>query len=245
MEAATAGQAPAGAEGGQVDGGQPQEGAPDIGQWQQSVDQQLNSANDTIRELASGFQQYQQQVMERLPEPAAAPSFEDQFSEIFGEVGQNGGFIEPQQLQGLQGLVQQQIEQGIEQRIAPVMEQMTEFQQQMSARDLQGLTQQFPELQDQQAADALAGHVVDAALSVVPRGTSPQVAEALMQNKDFVALVHLAEKARGAAQQETPAGQGQNVPQIETGAGAAPPSTSGADEWDSFVQQRRPSSQIW
>jgi len=55
----------------------------------------------------------------------------------------------------------------------------------------------------------------------------------------------LAEKAKGRAQQETPAGQGQTIPQIETGGGAAPASTSEGDEWDQILNAGRPQGRVW
>lgn len=233
MEATTAESAPAGTESQQSAEAGGEEAVPDIGQWQQSVDQQLAAANDTIRQMADGFQSFQETVTQRLPEPEAAPNFEEQFNELFE---QSGGYVEPQQLQSL---VQQQIQQGVQEAIAPLQQELGEFRSQMTAQELQGLQNQFPELQDQKTLEALADKVVDTAIQVAPRGMPPQLIESLTENKEFVALVHLAEKARGAAREETPAGQGQTVPHIESGGGAAPSSTGGGDEWDSFLQSRK------
>lgn len=241
MEAAIG--APAAAEGqpteGQVQGEEAQgqeDGGVDLGQWQQSIDTQLGQAADSIRQLA----EQNQTLLQRIPEPEAGPGFEEQFSELFE---QGGGYVDPQQLQGL---VQQQIQQGIQEAMAPLQEQFGEIQQQMTSQELAQLQTRFPELADQKAADALADQVVSTAVGILPKGAPPQVAEALMQNADFVALVHLAEKAKGAGQQETPAGQGQTIPQIETGGGAAPGSTAEGDEWDQIANAGRPGGgRIW
>lgn len=248
MEAATGAPAPAVAEGqpqgSQTEAAEPQGDEAGIGEWKSSIDQQLSQSNDQIRQLAEANQQFQQSIMERLPEPPAPPSFEDQFGEIFGDLNQTGGYLEPQQLQGLQTLMQDQIQQGIQQAVAPLMEEVGEFRQQMTSQQLQALQGRFPEMQDPQVLQQVADRVVDTAIQVAPRGMPPQMLEALTENPEFVALVHLAEKAKSAAREETPVGQGQPVPQIEQGGGAAPGSTAGGDEWDSFLQQRNKGS-VW
>lgn len=214
---------------------QVQEG-PDVGQWQQSIDTRLDTALDGMRELAT-------LVQTRMPEPQQeqAPDFEQQFNEL---IEQGGGLIDPTQLNSL---MEQRIEHGIQQAIAPVMQQMQGFQQQMTSQELQGLQTDFPEIADptrdargQTAADRLADAVVGQVMDILPQNAPQEFAEGLMQNAKFVRLVHLAEKARSQAQQETPAGTGQQMPQIETGGGAAPTSTGGADQWDQFIASRRP-----
>lgn len=239
MEAATAGAPAAEGEGqAQVEGQEAQEGQVEVNDWQESIDSRLNDAVDSIRQMG-------ELVQSRLPEPQAEPSpdFEAQFADLFE---QSGGYPDPTQLQGL---VQQQIQSGIQEAIAPIQQQLGQFQQQMTAQELAGLQQQFPELSDQKAADALANEVVNAAVSFVPKGLPPQIAESiaegLMQNAEFVRQVHLAGKAKGQIQQETPAGQGQTIPQIETGGGAAPTSTSEGDPWDQIAKAGRPNGPIW
>lgn len=239
MEAATAG-APAGAEAGQVDGGQVEAGeqtqAPEVDI--SSFDARLSEAADSIRELA----QNQQTLLSRIPEPQAeaAPDFDAQYQELFEA---SGGYPDPAQLQQLN---QQAIEHGVQQAVAPFVQQMQAFQQQMTAQELSGLQSEFPELASQDAADQLADAVVNSAASMLPQGAPPEIAEGLMQNANFVRLVHLAEKARGRIQQETPAGQGQTIPQVETGGGAAPQTTAEGDEWDKIANAGRPNGgRIW
>jgi hypothetical protein len=241
MEAAT-GAAPATAEG-QPQGdqnteAQPQEQGVDIAEWQRTVDQQLSSSNDTMRQIA----EMNQSILSRLPEPQAEaePDFDQQYQELFE---QGGGYVDPAQLQSL---MQQHVQQQVQQAVGPLQEQWNAMQQEMTARDLEGLQTEFPELAEAGAADTLATAVVDQAMSMLPPGSPPEVADSLMQNKNFVRLVHLAEKAKSRAQQETPAGGTTQMPQIETGGGAAPTSTSGEDEWDKFVASRRPSGgSVW
>jgi hypothetical protein len=238
MEAAT-GAAPAAAEGqpteGQTEGQAPEVQTPDIADWQRTVDQHLAQSADGIRQLA-------EIVQTRLPEPAQeqGPSFEDQFAELFGEEG--GGYLDQQTMSGLQSLMQQQIEQGIQQGIAPVLQKLGAFEQKMTAQELAGLQTEFPELQDQKAVDALADQVFNAATEILPPDAPEEMFDALMQNKNFVRRVHLAEKAMSRAQQETPAGGTQPVPQVETGGGAAPASTAEGDEWGQFLESRRRTS---
>ena len=238
MEAAMTG-APAAAEGAEVQAEdaqveQQQEAAP---QWQdalQQVDHRLDSALDGIRDLA-------QLVNTRLPEQAQEdlPDFDQQYQEIFEA---NNGFVDPSQLQGL---VQSQAQQIAAEAIAPIQQQLQAFQQQMTAQELAGLQTQFPELAEQRNAEALADQVVEAVNGILPPGVPPQIADGLMQNANFVRLVHLAEKARSRAQQETPAGQGQPVPQVETGGGAAPTTGAEEDEWAQIANAGRPQGRIW
>lgn len=239
MEAAT-GAAPAAAEGqpteGQTEGQEPEVQTPDIADWQRTVDQHLAQSADGIRQLA-------EIVQTRLPEPEqeTGPSFEDQFAELFE---QGGGYLDQQTMQGLQSLMQQQVQQGIEQAIQPFKQQLGAFQQQMTAQELQGLQTEFPELQDQQAVDELADKVFTAASQILPQDAPEEMFDALMQNKNFVRTVHLAEKAMSRTQQETPAGGTQPIPQVETGGGAAPASTAGGDEWDQMLAKQAKTS-VW
>lgn len=233
MEAATAGQAPAAVEGQPTEAteGQPQEQQVEVNDWQQSIDNRINESLDAVRQLGD-------LVQTRLPEPQAeaTPDFDAQFAELFE---QSGGYPDPSQLQSL---VQQQAQAMVQEAIAPIQQQLGQFQQQMTAQELQGLQQEFSELSDQRTADQLAERVVG---TVVDLGVPQQIAEGLMQNAKFVRLVHLAEKANSRAQQETPAGQGQTIPQIETGGGAAPGSTAEGDPWDQIAKAGRPSGRVW
>lgn len=229
--------APAAAEGGeaQVEGGAEQNAPEPAADWQQSVDQQLSSAADGIRQMA----EMNRTILSRLPEPQQeqAPDFEAQFNDLFE---QGGGYVDPGQLQQL---VSQQAESIAQNMIAPLQQQLGQFQQQMTAQEFAGIQSEFPELADQKAADHLADSVVNTALSL---GLPPEIADGLMQNPNFVRQVHLAEKARSRGQQETPAGQGQTPPQIETGGGAAPGSASEGDEWDRIANAGRTGSgPIW
>lgn len=230
MEAATAGQGPAAAEAGQAQA--PEGEAPEtqqqpeveVNDWQQSIDGRLSEAADSVRQLAD-------LVQSRLPEPEAepGPDFEAQFSELFE---QSGGFPDAQQLQSL---VQQQAQSIAQEAVAPLQQQLSQFQQQMTAQELAGLQTEFPELATQAEADKLADAVVRQVSSL---GLPREFAEGLMQNANFVRQVHLAEKANSRGQQETPAGQGQTIPPIEAGGGAAP-STGGGDEWDKIANAGR------
>lgn len=237
MEASTA--VPAAAEGQPTEGqeAEPQEQA-GIESWQESVNQQLSQSNAAMQQMA----EMNQSILSRLPEPQQeqTPDFDQQYADLFEA---NGGYVDPSQLQGL---VQEQARSIAQEMIAPLQQQLQAHQQQMTAQDLESLQGEFPELGDQKAADGLADSVVSAAFGMVPQGLDPAIAEkfvdGLVHNKAFVRQVHLAGKAERRAREETPAGQGQNVPQIETGGGAAPTSTSGADEWDSFVNSRQRNS---
>lgn len=239
MEAAT-GQAPAGAEAqpeapeGQPEGGQSPEAGVGIEAWQQNVDTTLRQSADAIRQMG-------ELIQTRLPEPEAEPQpdFEQQFNDLFE---QSGGYMDPSQLQGL---VQQQARSIAEEMVGPLQQQMQQFQQQMTAQELSSLQTEFPELRDEKNADRLSDSVVTAAIELMESGVPQEIAEALVQNKNFVRKVHLAGKAENRASGETPLGGTQPVPQIETGGGAAPGSTSEGDEWDNFVQSRRPMGSVF
>jgi hypothetical protein len=209
--------------------------APDAASdWQQSVDQQLSQAADGIRQMA----EMNQTILSRLPEPAQEqePDYEQQFAELFE---QNQGYVEPGQMTEL---VRSQAESIAREMVAPLQEQLGQFQQSMTAQEFQALQDEFPELGDQRSADQLADAVVSEAMGL---GLPQELADGLMQNPSYVRQVHLAMKAMSRAQGETPAGQGQQAPPIETGGGAAPAQASEGDEWDAFVQSRRPQGRVW
>jgi hypothetical protein len=212
----------------------PEQAAPDAGEWQHSVDQQLSQAADGIRQMA----EMNQTILSRLPEPQQEqePDFEQQFGQL---LEQGGGYLEPAQISEL---VRQQAEQIAAEKVRPLQEKMGQFEQSRTAQEFQALQSEFPELADAQAADQLAQAVITQAGGF---GLPPEQADGLMENPNFVRQVHLAMKAMSRAQGETPAGQGQSIPPIETGGGAAPAQQSEGDEWDSFMQSRRPQGRVW
>jgi hypothetical protein len=174
---------------------QPEQQAPQTDEYRQRLEQQLQQMAQSNQTLMERFDALQQ----RIPEPEPEQEWEP-------EPGDDG-YDEWQAQQWLQ----QQIDEQVQQRIAPLQQQ-----QQVQARDAayNDLTGRYPELQNPEVAQDIVARAADYADRFGLDKSNP----------DFVSLVEMTYKAHVAdqrAQQETPAGTRPEV-QLESAAGAAP-----------------------
>lgn len=152
------------------------------------VMQRLDELNGRFGQLEPVLQQFAQQQQPQ-EETQETPGWDDYVDPDTGYV------IDPN---GLEQSIQQRIQQGIEQAQGPLAQQMQQMQQFLQDQELDGLMEDYPELQDQGKAQALAQRANEYAAS---RGI-PQLAT----DPEFVEMVYLAGKAMEQAQQGVPAG---------------------------------------
>lgn len=164
------------------------------------VTEQLNALNDRfgqIEPVLAQFAQAQQQPEEQQQEPG--------FEDYYGE----DGYMDPAQLQQA---IQSEAQRIAQEQTGPLAQQLQQIQQTMQDEAIDGLMDEFPELQDQQKAQQFAGQVQQAASSYANQlaGGDPQLGQQiygrLIGSPDFVAQTYLAGKAMEQAQQGVPAG---------------------------------------
>jgi hypothetical protein len=208
MSAAQAGQG-TGGDAGQAQGG---EAAPAFDA--SALQQQLQATAGGVDELRQQFGQFLQSApWQQQAEPEADPgidlSFLDQglYDPAVGEAERD------QYGQQLASQFDQRAEQRVQQAVAPLQEQLQNFQREQQIRDL---ISAHPEFQDPEIAQRIAG----------PDGLARQWADAMgtpehAQNPQFWRLVLMAERAAQAANAEEGA-QAPNAATLEGGGGSGP-----------------------
>jgi hypothetical protein len=181
----------------------------------ESVESRLGEVSDGMRQL-----------MSRIPEQQAEP--EPDFGQQLESLYDDSGFADPA---AIQQLIQQQVQSGVQQAMAPLAQQFQEMRQGMTAEKLDALQSRYPDLQD----PAKAAEVVDDVVTRAQAWGNPELAN----NPEFVEMVHLSRLGR-AMPQETPAGQGPEA-HLESGGGGGPAEPE-ADPFDAIIAKgRRPS----
>jgi hypothetical protein len=184
-----------------------------------------SAITDRVEQLASQFGTMQQLIESRLPEPSQPEPEEDPdpWAALLGEEDPEpqGPEFDPRQLQQI---VNQAIEQGIEQRVGPLQDQLSQLTTQ---QNLDGLYQKYPDLKDPETRQATG----QAARELAERIVGPEHASVLTNSPEFIANVHEALVGRQHAAGEVPATG--DTTQLEGGGGAAP----GTGEQPNIVQQ--------
>jgi hypothetical protein len=184
-----------------------------------------SAITDRVEQLASQFGTMQQLIESRLPEPSQPEPEEDlgPWAALLGEEEPEpqGPEFDPRQLQQI---VNQAIEQGIEQRVGPLQDQLSQLTTQ---QNLDGLYQKYPDLKDPETRQATG----QAARELAERIVGPEHASVLTNSPEFIANVHEALVGRQHAAGEVPATG--DTTQLEGGGGAAP----GTGEQPNIVQQ--------
>jgi hypothetical protein len=184
-----------------------------------------SAITDRVEQLASQFGTMQQLIESRLPEPSQPEPEEDPdpWAALLGEEDPEpqGPEFDPRQLQQI---VNQAIEQGIEQRVGPLQDQLSQLTTQ---QNLDGLYQKYPDLKDPETRQATG----QAARELAERIVGPEHASVLTNSPEFIANVHEARVGRQHAAGEVPATG--DTTQLEGGGGAAP----GTGEQPNIVQQ--------
>jgi hypothetical protein len=184
-----------------------------------------SAITDRVEQLASQFGTKQQLIESRLPEPSQPEPEEDPdpWAALLGEEDPEpqGPEFDPRQLQQI---VNQAIEQGIEQRVGPLQDQLSQLTTQ---QNLDGLYQKYPDLKDPETRQATG----QAARELAERIVGPEHASVLTNSPEFIANVHEALAGRQHAAGEVPATG--DTTQLEGGGGAAP----GTGEQPNIVQQ--------
>jgi len=85
------------------------------------------------------------QLMSRIPEQQAEP--EPDFGQQLESLYDDSGFADPA---AIQQLIQQQVQSGVQQAMAPLTQQFQEMRQGMTAEKLDALQSRYPDLQDPQ-----------------------------------------------------------------------------------------------
>jgi hypothetical protein len=198
--------------------GQSPEATPQTPEWQGPIDELGNR----LGEVSDGMRQ----LMSRIPEQQAEP--EPDFGQQLESLYDDSGFADPA---AIQQLIQQQVQSGVQQAMAPLAQQFQEMRQGMTAEKLDALQSRYPDLQDPQKA----AEVVDDVVTRAQAWGNPELAN----NPEFVEMVHLSRLGR-AMPQETPAGQGPEA-HLESGGGGGPAEPE-ADPFDAIIAKgRRPS----
>jgi hypothetical protein len=184
-----------------------------------------SAITDRVEQLASQFGTMQQLIESRLPEPSQPEPEEDlgPWAALLGEEEPEpqGPEFDPRQLQQI---VNQAIEQGIEQRVGPLQDQLSQLTTQ---QNLDGLYQKYPDLKDPETRQATGQAARELAEPIV----GPEHASVLTNSPEFIANVHEALVGRQHAAGEVPATG--DTTQLEGGGGAAP----GTGEQPNIVQQ--------
>jgi hypothetical protein len=170
------------------DGGQPAEGTQQEAGVPAEITQQLDQLNQRFGEVQPVLDWVQQQqAAADQPEEQPEPGFEDYMPE--------DGYLDPSQLQQA---IRAEAEKIASERFGPVQQEVQQIRQQLQDEQLDGLMDQYPELQDPQKAQQLAQQVHSFAQS----RSDPSLAT----DPEVVAMIYLAGKAMEQAQQGVPAG---------------------------------------
>jgi hypothetical protein len=142
---------------------------------------ELNGRFGQLEPLLQGLGQQEEPEQEQ-------PGFDEHFDE-------NGMVLDPD---GLQSYIQQQIQQGVQSQMEQTTQGLQQVQQFLQDQELDGLADDYPELQQPEVATKLAQEANAWAQS----RNMPQLAT----DPEFVEMVYLAGKAMEQAQQGVPAG---------------------------------------
>jgi hypothetical protein len=131
------------------DGGQPAEGTQQEAGVPAEITQQLDQLNQRFGEVQPVLDWVQQQqAAADQPEEQPEPGFEDYMPE--------DGYLDPSQLQQA---IRAEAEKIASERFGPVQQEVQQIRQQLQDEQLDGLMDQYPELQDPQKAQQLAQQV--------------------------------------------------------------------------------------
>jgi hypothetical protein len=149
--------------------------------------ERLNELTGFREDLQPVLQFVEQQQHQGQPDEEQ-PGFDEHFDE-------NGMVLDPD---GLQSYIQQQIQQGVQSQMEQTTQGLQQVQQFLQDQELDGLADDYPELQQPEVATKLAQEANAWAQS----RNMPQLAT----DPEFVEMVYLAGKAMEQAQQGVPAG---------------------------------------
>lgn len=205
----------AGADAGQAQQGEAQgqqDGANDaLLQQLSSLPDSLAETQQMVRDMAQQFQS--QQGQQQTGEPETAPldvdlSFLDAESPAYDPEAAQQQFAQQ---------IQQLVEQGVQQHVAPIQQAQTEQRIQW---ETQQLLNEFPELNETETAKQVIGTARDYASALAPAiGLSEQQAQQLANEPGFIRLMYAAGRAFDAASQESDDSQAAH---LEGGGGATP-----------------------
>lgn len=225
------------------DGGQPTGDAPETQAQTPPETPQVNPADVAWRQsIESAVAQSQQGIrslLERVPEPQApqAPDPGDALAALYDEAG---GIPDPNQLMAF---MQEQIQTGIQSGVNELRQEVGQITQTLSDQQINALETRFPELTEEvtlpNGMKAARGEIlVDRAVQMAEQLGVPRI------SAQFLETVHLAEKARELAGQETPAGGGSEA-HLETGGGAAPAQQQVGNRWEAIKASGVPSGPLF
>lgn len=198
--------------------------------------QDIDRLSQTMEQFGSQFSEFlQSQQQPEEPEGEGEQDFD--FDEYLPPEG------EQLTAEGLQQMIQAQAEHIADQKLKPLQEQWTQAQrdrqEQQRASEADSLEQKYPELQEEQYQDQILDMAMSKSQELASRLGDPKLAE-LWREPSFLETIHLAEKARSAAENEVPAGSGNGL--MLEGGGSLSPSGAGRsdnDIGDAIVKARR------
>lgn len=176
----------------------------------------IQSVLDRMNEVGGQVEQMQP-ILQQLAQAQQGEGEEDQgsFEDRLAEFADDQGEVTPENLEKFLGSeIQRGIQEGIQQHVAPLQQQLGEVSQFLRAEQLDGLMEQYPALQDEATQDKFVNEVKGYA----EHFNRPDLAG----DADFAELVYLAGWAGERAAQEGPgAEQGVQIEGSSTAGGQA------------------------
>lgn len=196
--------------------------------------QDIDRLSQTMEQFGSQFSEFlQSQQQPEEPEGEPEPEFNPE------------DYYEGDTLtaEGLQQMIDSRAQQIAQEQLQPLQEQWTraqlDQQEQQRAQEADSLEERYPELKDEQYQDQILDMAMSKAQELARRLDDPKLTN-LWREPSFLETIHLAEKARSAAENEVPAGSGNGL-MLEGGGSLSPSGTgrSADDIGDAIVKARR------